>query len=334
MTVCHLAYISCHMAHKQTNPASAKKRKSVSGTVVAVKQGHLGRSYRIAKTGKLGAAAAKFDELARSAVDFDDFTKRVCVYVAGTGQSGSGLESMVYMIPSVDADHFRDWTERSHQHYRSHIRELLTGAAALADEETIAQQVEAIWAARNEPAEVADEPAEALNNKEQIEALLAEPDANELAAAAVRPSELEQLIFDRTLELVGGSATLGSTVRSELDLLRAIVNGFPVEVVDKLKAAGFPPHVIERTVAPRRTLARRKAEKQKLTQSEADAVWRLAHVFSLASHVLSGEDAALAWLRRPKKSLGERSPMDLLQTSVGAKAVEKLLWQLEWGQVA
>ncbi|HEV2818209.1 MAG TPA: antitoxin Xre/MbcA/ParS toxin-binding domain-containing protein [Allosphingosinicella sp.] len=144
----------------------------------------------------------------------------------------------------------------------------------------------------------------------------------------------EDSVFSGAVEALGGARALGMAVRDEADLLRAIELGFPASVLASLRGVGFRSGDLEGVIAPRRTLARRKAVGQRLTRVESDAAWRTAHVFSLGARVLRGPETALAWLRRPKAALGDQIPIDLIETGVGAQAVERLLYQLEWGDVA
>lgn len=140
-------------------------------------------------------------------------------------------------------------------------------------------------------------------------------------------------IHAATIELLGGESLLGRTIRSDEDLVEALANGFPGQVLRKLQEAGCPHLILEQVVAPRRTLMRRRGEGKRLTSEESDATWRLAHAIALAERVLDGRSAALSWLTRPRER-SDRTFIELLNTSVGAAYVERKLWQLEWGDVS
>jgi putative toxin-antitoxin system antitoxin component (TIGR02293 family) len=170
---------------------------------------------------------------------------------------------------------------------------------------------------------------------EDAEALLGAARAME-ADTSLLPARrlLDETIFAATFALLGGADVVGRAVRDERDLLSAISLGFPAEVLTALRQAGFRGEELEAVIGPRRTLARRKADGQRLTAVESDAAWRLAHLFALAAHVLKDADVALAWLRRSKTALGDQQPARVANTSVGTRAAERLLMQLEWGDVA
>jgi len=146
--------------------------------------------------------------------------------------------------------------------------------------------------------------------------------------------EFEERSRDLALEMLGGEAVLGRPVRSDEDLVQALMAGFPAQVLRSLQDAGYPHKVLEQVIAPRRTLMRRRAAKQRLTRAESDSAWRLAHVLVMASNILNGPQAAIAWLTRAKPAFGGQAPVDLLETSVGAAHVERLLKRLDWGDVA
>lgn len=146
--------------------------------------------------------------------------------------------------------------------------------------------------------------------------------------------ELEAAVRADAIKTLGGETAIGRSILSEEDLVEALAAGFPADVLDQLRKAGYSYAVLEQVVAPRRTLMRRKSAQQRLTRSESDAAWRLAHVLSLGSRVFDGPKAALAWLNREKGSFMGRSPIDLLETSVGTAYVERILRSLDWGDVA
>lgn len=192
--------------------------------------------------------------------------------------------------------------------------------------------------------------ATALDRKDDLEsdsseagfAPLAESSRLELldraSSSSVSTKDPIQKLEDRTrkgaVKLLGGEETLGRVVRSDEDLVQALTAGLPAQVIPALQEAGYSHDVLERVVAPRRTLMRRRGQSQRLTRAESDAAWRLARALVLATEVLNGRQAALDWLNRAKPSLGDRSPIAFLETSVGTAYIERILRQLDWGDVA
>ena len=85
---------------------------------------------------------------------------------------------------------------------------------------------------------------------------------------------------------------------------------------------------------PERTLARRKVV-GRLTSGESERLLRLSNVFEKAVRLFEGNvAAAVVWLKRPDRALGDNSPWTYLQTEIGAREVEDLIGQLEHGVFA
>jgi len=58
-------------------------------------------------------------------------------------------------------------------------------------------------------------------------------------------------------------------------------------------------------------------------------------VMNEALRLFEGDrEAALLWLNRPAKALGEVTPMSCLDTKAGADAVRELIGRLEYGVIS
>lgn len=84
---------------------------------------------------------------------------------------------------------------------------------------------------------------------------------------------------------------------------------------------------------PQRTIARRKKER-KLQADESDRVLRFARVSALAVATLGSEEKAGQWLRRPNRALGNRPPLDLLDSDIGTRQVEEVLGRIAHGTIS
>ena len=84
---------------------------------------------------------------------------------------------------------------------------------------------------------------------------------------------------------------------------------------------------------PHRTIARRKKE-QKLQADESDRLLRLARVGAQAAATLGSEEKAVQWLRRPNRALGNRAPLDLIDSDIGTRQVEEVLGRIEHGNIS
>ena len=82
---------------------------------------------------------------------------------------------------------------------------------------------------------------------------------------------------------------------------------------------------------PRRTLAHRKARRQRLTADESDRLTRVVRAVGRAAEALGSDERAGRWLRQPNRALDGHAPLDLLDSDVGARTVERVLGRVEHG---
>lgn len=71
-----------------------------------------------------------------------------------------------------------------------------------------------------------------------------------------------------------------------------------------------------------RTYQRKRDAREKLSVHEGDRFFRVARLFALASSALGGKDAARNWLWKSQKALGDKAPIEAMQTEAGAREVE------------
>ena len=126
---------------------------------------------------------------------------------------------------------------------------------------------------------------------------------------------------------------LGLRKTDPLSLSAAVRTGFAYRALDRfaretelsLNAVG------ELIRIPDRTLARRKID-GRLQPEESDRLLRASRIFGLAIDLFEGDRiAALHWLSSAQHALGNATPMELIQTDVGAREVENLIARLEHG---
>lgn len=104
--------------------------------------------------------------------------------------------------------------------------------------------------------------------------------------------------------------------------------------LDSLVKLGFSNDEIYKIVAPRRTLARRKAANEQLSVVEADRVWRLRDIIEFAETVFGNAEKAHHWLREPSKALNQALPIELLETETGANIVRDEIGRIRYGMFA
>jgi putative toxin-antitoxin system antitoxin component (TIGR02293 family) len=94
---------------------------------------------------------------------------------------------------------------------------------------------------------------------------------------------------------------------------------------------GYSEEEIWALVVPKRTLARRVAADEPLTVEETDKALRLERVATHAERVFGNPAKAHRWLRQPKNMLGGATPLAFLASETGARKVEEMLYQIEYG---
>jgi putative toxin-antitoxin system antitoxin component (TIGR02293 family) len=125
-----------------------------------------------------------------------------------------------------------------------------------------------------------------------------------------------------------------SPLRSDRDLARVVEERLPLTAVESLSNHGMSDDEIYSFIVPRRTLVHRKNRQELLTHDESDRAVRLARITSLAEEVFGDDAKASRWLRKAKTRFEGRSPLEMLRTEAGARLVEEMLLQLDYGFAA
>jgi putative toxin-antitoxin system antitoxin component (TIGR02293 family) len=136
-------------------------------------------------------------------------------------------------------------------------------------------------------------------------------------------------------EELGGKPVFGRELRSEAELRDAIREGFPQSAVNEvMQGAGLTLKELAGSLdlSPR-SLQRRRRE-GRLASAESDRLYRLARVVAMAKRYLGGADLAARWLKKPNRALGNVTPLELLDTEPGARAVENVLGRIAYGGVS
>jgi uncharacterized protein (DUF2384 family) len=152
--------------------------------------------------------------------------------------------------------------------------------------------------------------------------LLADAMAADHAAPAAYPDFLAE-----TAAILGGDPVLGHGFGDLCGLHHAIVGGLPAAVLTALAEAGLSADELDR-IAPA------YARDGHLSVMQSDLAVRYARLVAMADHVLRDRDAALAWLRTPKRSLAGRSPFEAAASHVGFAMAADLLQGLAMGDLS
>ena len=135
------------------------------------------------------------------------------------------------------------------------------------------------------------------------------------------------------VEVLGGTRTFTQPIRRADDLVAQVRAGLPASTVTML-AEVLSLHraqVAKCLNIPSRTLSRRLAMKSRLTHDESDRTLRMAKVVALANEILGTEEKASRWMVAPNRALGGRRPFDQLDTELGVRSVEEVLYSIAYG---
>jgi len=123
-------------------------------------------------------------------------------------------------------------------------------------------------------------------------------------------------------------------IRSGEELALLVERQLPASAVQSLVRGGMSDAEIYRLIVPRRTLAHRIARRQPLSRDESDKAVRVARIATMAERAFQDAGKAWRWLRKPKRRFEGKAPMDLLATETGARLVEEMILQFEYGMTA
>jgi putative toxin-antitoxin system antitoxin component (TIGR02293 family) len=135
------------------------------------------------------------------------------------------------------------------------------------------------------------------------------------------------------VDVLGGSTIFPHPILNSNDLVEQVRAGLPASTVTVLaeKLSMHRSEVAARLNIPARTLSRRMASSQRLTHDESDRAMRMARVVALASYVLGAEDKAARWMVAPNRALGGDRPFDRLDTELGVRSAEEILYAIQYG---
>jgi putative toxin-antitoxin system antitoxin component (TIGR02293 family) len=116
------------------------------------------------------------------------------------------------------------------------------------------------------------------------------------------------------------------------ELVRRIQKGLPFSQLQALRKQLDLPldDLASKLSISRATLHRRKGG-GRLSTEESDKVVRFSRLLEHAANVFGNVEKGRAWLKFPQYGLGGAVPLDYAKTEIGAREVDNLLGQIEYG---
>jgi putative toxin-antitoxin system antitoxin component (TIGR02293 family) len=129
---------------------------------------------------------------------------------------------------------------------------------------------------------------------------------------------------------LGGPRVLGTQLNTVTELAAAVAHGLPRTVVAEIatQAAGNPEG--RRKVAALVVSPATYKRSPQLSPAASERAERLARITALAQQALGSDDEARAWLGEAHPLLGNRPPIEVAATDLGARQVERILLNIEY----
>lgn len=134
---------------------------------------------------------------------------------------------------------------------------------------------------------------------------------------------------------LGGAHALGRRLRTDAQLQAAIREGFRQAVVKEvMQSAGLTLKELATSLDLSPRSLQRRRHQGRLARYESDRVYRLARIVALAKRYLGDSEQTSRWLRLPNRALGGSTPLEMIDTEPGARAVENVLGRIAYGGVS
>jgi putative toxin-antitoxin system antitoxin component (TIGR02293 family) len=117
-----------------------------------------------------------------------------------------------------------------------------------------------------------------------------------------------------------------------LSLIECLRSGLPKEGIDNFleKTAISRIQLSQILHISNRQLSRYEPH-DRLSPEQSNFLYELTRIYTRATDILGDKDSAEHWLSRNQLALGNKTPLDILDTTEGMRLVEDLLSQIEYG---
>jgi putative toxin-antitoxin system antitoxin component (TIGR02293 family) len=145
------------------------------------------------------------------------------------------------------------------------------------------------------------------------------------------------LTMKSLVEALGGRKVLRRRITNIDDLRETVKAGLPYASLEALmEKFGFTRKEASAALhLPSRSRSKEVRLQRKTFQADqSDRVLRLARISAQTAETLGSEKKASDWMRRPNRALGNRTPLELLDSDIGTKQVEDTLSRIEHGIIS
>ena len=152
-------------------------------------------------------------------------------------------------------------------------------------------------------------------------------------AARTLPVLEEAAVQYETLRLIlGGNRSMKKTIAGDFDLISLTREGIKKSTLKSLAGyLGISMETMSRLLHTSYRNIQRKQEEELLDTLKTEKVLELASFVQRGIEVIGSKATLIEWLHIPLLSLGNKQPLDYLDTSFGIQLVLKVLGRLEQG---
>jgi putative toxin-antitoxin system antitoxin component (TIGR02293 family) len=116
------------------------------------------------------------------------------------------------------------------------------------------------------------------------------------------------------------------------ELIRQIQKGLRFAELEALrKKIDLPLDQLAGKLSISRATLHRRKNAGRLSPEESDKLTRFSHLLDHAVTVFGNLERGRAWLKYPQYGLGGAVPLDYAETEIGAREVDNLLGQIDYG---
>jgi putative toxin-antitoxin system antitoxin component (TIGR02293 family) len=138
--------------------------------------------------------------------------------------------------------------------------------------------------------------------------------------------------YDTLKVILGGNKSVPKTISSDMDLINLSRHGVRKSSLKSLAGyLGITMEKMSSLVHSSHRNIQRKDEDELLDTLKTEKVLELAAFIKRGIDVIGTEDAFKEWVHSPIIALGNRKPIDFLDTTFGIQMVLKVLGRLEQG---
>lgn len=132
--------------------------------------------------------------------------------------------------------------------------------------------------------------------------------------------------------ILGGKHSFGQSISGDFDLIKLTREGIKKSTLKSLAAhLGITMETMSRLLHSSHRNIQRKDEEELLDTLKTEKVLELAAFAQRGIEVIGDKAAFKEWVQSPLPALGNKTPLDFLDTSFGIQLVIKILGRLEQG---